>query len=48
MPPLTVALMDPQMDDELTITLVFFFINNGRKCLLTKKGPTTFAARIAV
>lgn len=48
MPLAKVALMEPQMEDEFTITLVFFFISNGRKCLLTRKGPTTFAAKTAV
>ena len=47
-PPVTVALMEPQMEEELTMTLVFFFLSSGRKCLLTRKGPTTFAAKIAV
>lgn len=45
---LEAAVMEPQIEDEFTITLVFFFISNGRKCLLTKKGPITFAAKTAV
>ena len=39
------ALMEPQTDEEFTITLVFFFLRSGRKCLVIRNGPTTFVLK---
>ena len=44
-PPTAAALIEPQMEEEFTMTLVFFFMNKGRKCFVTRKGPTTLALR---
>lgn len=48
MPPATVALIDPQIEDEFTMTLVLFFMNRAKKCFVTRNGPTTFAVRTKV
>lgn len=39
------ALREPQIDEEFTITLVVFFWRSGRKCLVTRNGPTTFVVK---
>ena len=40
--PEALAEMEPQMELVFTTTLVFFFLSCGRKCFVTRKGPTTF------
>ena len=40
--------MEPHTELVLITTLVFFFFSSGRKCLVTKKGPTTFTCSTLV
>lgn len=40
------ALMEPHTEEELTMTLVFFFLSIGRKYLVIRKGPTTFVLKV--
>ena len=42
------ALREPQTEEEFTITLVFFFLRSGRKCLVTRNGPTTFVLKTCI
>ncbi len=46
--PAAFAEIDPHMELVLTTTLVFFFLSNGRKCCVTRKGPTTFVCSTLV
>lgn len=40
-----VAFMESYKEDELTTTLVFFFMSDGSRCLAVKYGPTTFVVK---
>ena len=40
-----VAFIESYSEDELTMTLVFFFMSAGNRCFAVRYGPTTFVVR---